>query len=99
MELYTHRLILRPWRQRWAYSKGLSIARAFRAHFEQGVVFRPFCASQLSSLRRYPVAVSMSILLWCILQFKFQLVTCEYTKLLEDINEQHYKYFKSFLDF
>ena len=52
-----------PSRYNFAYSSGSSIASAFNAHSEQGVVFNPSSAFPQSILRRYPAVVAMSMLL------------------------------------
>ena len=56
-----------PSRYSLAYSSGSSIAKAFKAHSEQGVVCNPFSASQQPILRCYPAEVAMSMLLWFML--------------------------------
>ena len=52
---------------------GSSIARAFKTHSEQGVVFSLFSASQQSIRKRYPAVVAMSMLLWCMLYSAYRM--------------------------
>ena len=54
--------------------KWSSIARAFKAHSEQGVVFNPFSDSQQSIRNRYPAVVAMSMLLWFMLYSAYKIL-------------------------
>ena len=56
-----------PSRYSVAYSRGLSIAKAFKVYSEYGVVYNPSSAFPQSIRKTYPSKVVTSILLWIIL--------------------------------
>ena len=56
-----------PSRYSVAYSRGLSIAKAFKVYSEYGVVYNPSSAFPQSIRKTYPSKVVTSILLWSIL--------------------------------
>lgn len=77
-----------PSKYNLAYSRGSSIAKAFKAHSEQGVVFNPSSAS-LQSIRKKSQKIKGSILMIpspvivfavyypCLLLVQFQTITLE----------------------
>ena len=76
MEIYYHgsnessastHVCIPPSRYRLAYSRGLSIAKEFKAHSDHGVVFNPSSAFPQSMRKIYPSKVVTSIQLWSIL--------------------------------